>query len=539
MTKNYDEIFPSLSAIEIQKPNIMTENYVSDSLFSAAISRQSQVVAPIKQSWDKLVVSALSIASEVDPYTPDLPVGTVIRAIDAVDWSMGQRNCDIRPRLVDKASGEARLLDSGSQITVTKRRPEDKVDNSIRLVAVNGTKIDTFGIREIEVKLGRKAYRMPAIICEVQQDILGMDFLKKFKLSMEWDDFDQTELFLVDKKADIKELLQIVTVPTDLPRVHSMSSSRPPGALVSQSTMPSVQSNLSVSDSPSSPSEQAPSPLGVPIGGASPPQRSVDAESVAFQVSCMKKLDEASELNPKKKLTVEEQLKLHEPKYQELIKKYPQLLNPNFVKGTPVHGVYHRIEVDKSMPPCKSKRRPLITNAAKAAAGKAAWDQMKADGIIEEVKPGDRTDYTSALHLVDKPGGGCRPCSDFRLLNLRTVTDAFPLPLLRDFTSKICGAKIFSVVDLRSAFFNIPIWPPHKHYTTTLDPWGGTYVYNRLAFGLASGPSTWQKLLEHTLRDVKNCFIYLDDVLCWGKNKADHDTTLRNIFKNVEKESEI
>ena len=40
---------------------------------------------------------------------------------------------------------------------------------------------------------------MPAIICDVGQDILGADFINKYKLGMEWDDFDQTELFLSDK----------------------------------------------------------------------------------------------------------------------------------------------------------------------------------------------------------------------------------------------------------------------------------------------------------------------------------------------------
>ena len=184
---------------------------------------------------------------------------------------MGHRNCDIRPRLIDKKSGEARLLDSGSQITVTKKRPGDKIDNSIRLVAVNGTKIDTFGIREIEVKLGRKTYPMPAIICDVQQDILGMDFMTKFRLSMAWDDFDQTELLLVDKKSQIKQELQIITVPTDLPRVHFLDSSPPPA-------------------SPASPVP----PLSSSSSSDTTPQRSVDAESVAFQVSYMKKLSVSS-----------------------------------------------------------------------------------------------------------------------------------------------------------------------------------------------------------------------------------------------------
>ena len=123
--------------------------------------------------------------------------------------------------------------------------------------------------------------------------------------------------------------------------------------------------------------------------------------------------------------------------------------------------------------------------------------------------------------------------SHFRALNAKTLTDAHPLPLLKDFTGKIHWAKCFSVVDLRSAFFNVPIWPAHRHKTLTLSPWGGSFVYNRLAFGLASGPSTWQKLLEHTLRGIPNCFIYLDDVLCWGKTKSDHDNTLKAVFKRL------
>ena len=107
----------------------------------------------IKNDWDRLVVSALAIAESVNPYQSDLPEGTILRAVDAVDWSVGQRNCDIRPRLLDKSTGTNRLVDSGSQITVTRKKPSDILDPSFKLVAVNGTKIPTYGIREISVKI--------------------------------------------------------------------------------------------------------------------------------------------------------------------------------------------------------------------------------------------------------------------------------------------------------------------------------------------------------------------------------------------------
>ena len=84
-------------------------------------------------------------------------------------------------------------------------------------------------------------------------------------------------------------------------------------------------------------------------------------------------------------------------------------------------------------------------NSAKAAAGKAAWEQMERDGVIERVKAGTNTDFSSALHIVDKPGGGARPCTDFRALNKMTVVDAHPLPLLKDLSARIHGSRIFTL----------------------------------------------------------------------------------------------
>ena len=114
-----------------------------------------------------------------------LPVGEVISAAEALGWNKSQQGVDIRPRLVDKATKVARLIDTGSMITATAKGPDDKVDESIKLVAVNGSEIKTYGVKEIQVKIGRKSYNMPAVVCDVKQDILGMDFITKFKLNFE------------------------------------------------------------------------------------------------------------------------------------------------------------------------------------------------------------------------------------------------------------------------------------------------------------------------------------------------------------------
>ena len=165
--------------------------------------------------WYDGTIQSIQVAAMVDPnpslniYESDLPVGMVIPTVDAVGWA-NHRNVDVRPRLVEK-SGEIRLIDSGAMISATKRLPTDKLDDSVRLVAVNGSKINTYGVRELEVKIGRKKYTIQAVICDIEQDILGMDFIYKYRLGFEWDPYTQSELFIVDKKAKIKSILQTVT----------------------------------------------------------------------------------------------------------------------------------------------------------------------------------------------------------------------------------------------------------------------------------------------------------------------------------------
>ena len=131
----------------------------SESLFKASVSRQSH--------FNEAVSAAIEVAAKIDPYN-FVPEGVVIPTLDAVNWS---GNVDIRPRLVEK-SGTERLIDSGAQISATVRLPSDKPDKRVSLVAVNGSKIETFGVREIKVKIGRKEYSIEAVVCNIKQDIL-------------------------------------------------------------------------------------------------------------------------------------------------------------------------------------------------------------------------------------------------------------------------------------------------------------------------------------------------------------------------------
>ena len=136
-------LFPHIDTMEIQTKNIIfsQERHESELFFH----NQAE---PFQTS---------SFAMESLEIQPEIPIGEIIPSIEAVNWQeKGYANVDIRPRLVDSSTGEVRLIDSGAQLSAAKRGPEDKLDNSIRLVAVNGSKIPTYGTKELVVKVNRK-----------------------------------------------------------------------------------------------------------------------------------------------------------------------------------------------------------------------------------------------------------------------------------------------------------------------------------------------------------------------------------------------
>ena len=59
------------------------------------------------------------------------------------------------------------------------------------------------------------------------------------------------------------------------------------------------------------------------------------------------------------------------------------------------------------------------------------------------------------------------------------------------------------------------------------------YKYKRLPYGVASAPTVFQKLMENFLSGIPNVS-YLDDILGTGKDDAEHLTTLKAVFNQLQ-----
>ncbi|RXG70147.1 Transposon Ty3-G Gag-Pol polyprotein [Armadillidium vulgare] len=83
------------------------------------------------------------------------------------------------------------------------------------------------------------------------------------------------------------------------------------------------------------------------------------------------------------------------------------------------------------------------------------------------------------ISVLSKPSGGVPIVADLRLLYKRTVNDNFSLPNLGDFSNILAGAKVFSVLDLKKAFFNLKVHPDCRKFLTINTPYG-SFSYNEV-----------------------------------------------------------
>ena len=139
--------------------------------------------------------------------------------------------------------------------------------------------------------------------------------------------------------------------------------------------------------------------------------------------------------------------------------------------------------------------------------------------------------------MVNKKDGTIRFCIYYRNLNKITQKDAYPLPLPDQVQDKLSGMNFFSKLDLNSGYWQIPILESDKEKTAfSPGPGMGLYEFNVLPFGLTSGPSFFQRVMDQILKGLGNCKDnFIDDILVFSPDMESHRTALRDEFLRLRK----
>ena len=121
---------------------------------------------------------------------------------------------------------------------------------------------------------------------------------------------------------------------------------------------------------------------------------------------------------------------------------------------------------------------------------------------------------------------------DYRKFNKVTKKDTLSLPRIDETLDKLKDSKIFSTIDLRKGFWQVPMAEKDK-YKTAFSTKFGTYEFNVMPFGLVNAPATFQRMMNKILADCIGKFVevYVDDIIIYSPTFADHLKHLEKVFK--------
>lgn len=108
---------------------------------------------------------------------------------------------------------------------------------------------------------------------------------------------------------------------------------------------------------------------------------------------------------------------------------------------------------------------------------------LLAAGVIKE----SRSPYASPIVVARKKNGSVRMCIYYRTLNSKTIPDQYTTPRIDDALDCLAGSCWFSVLDLRSGYYQIAIADADKEKRAFICPLG-FYEFERMPQGVMGAP---------------------------------------------------
>ncbi len=102
-------------------------------------------------------------------------------------------------------------------------------------------------------------------------------------------------------------------------------------------------------------------------------------------------------------------------------------------------------------------------------------------------------------------------------------------PILKNLFSALSGSQWFSVLDLKSGYYQIEMEESDKYKTAFSCPLE-FWEFNRMSQGIINAPSTFQRLMEKCIGylHLTKVLVFFDDLIVFSQTPKEHEETLKS-----------
>jgi len=182
-----------------------------------------------------------------------------------------------------------------------------------------------------------------------------------------------------------------------------------------------------------------------------------------------------------------------------------------------------------------------VTKGCKVYPLSPAEQKAMDEFLVENLETGricpSKSPMAAPCFFIKKKDGQLHLIQDYRSLNEIMVKNKYPLPLISELVDKLKGARYFTKLDVQWGYQNVRMKEG--------DEWKAAFRTNRrlfeplvMMFGLTNAPATFQTMMNDIFGDLiaegKIC-IYLDDILIFSQNLAEHRKVTRMVMERLQK----
>ena len=203
------------------------------------------------------------------------------------------------------------------------------------------------------------------------------------------------------------------------------------------------------------------------------------------------------------------------PKIQALRARLKQKYGDTFFSGKPVfpppvRGPYGEAKIRLKQDPRVYRHREFALRGERKEAMEKILHDFIEGGWLEPC----HSEWASPCFVVPKKvASEWRLVVDYRGLNAPTQHDSYTLPLIEDMLQKQHRRRIFTVIDLKQGYHQMPLTEESRACTAMSTP-PGPLQWKVMPMGVTNGNAAFPRMLENLLEPVRDCADpFVDDVI--------------------------